>query len=472
MTDAGVDGGQTSIIRLAAPLVVSFVLRSLFTLVDTFYAAQLGDEAVAAIGLTIPLELAFIATWVGCSNALTSLLGRAMGARESERVTQLKRAGYTVICAVAPVFVLLGAGCWWAAPHLGLDAELERGFAIYATVLVAGTGLTGFWSIVPDSVVKMHHDTRSTMIAGLWSNVVNVTLNTLFLFAFGWGIFGIAFSTVIGRLAGLAYAMRRARALEAERQAAWSGAAVPGRYAHPIRRIVLLAIPASLGTLLLSTETGVANLLLKRLDDATAAVAAFGIYYRFLFLGLMPLIATSVALLPFVARHWGARNLGVIRRGVREVMVVGTALVVCVVGPLYVLGAGTIVGWLTESEAAYDYSVWALRFTPVMVLVSFPFFVVRPVFEGMQRFGPGLVVATLRHLAFAVPGAVAGIVLAPRWGLEGFHGLLLGFAGASALASWIFMAWGWRLLRRDSPTHPEPLPSTVADPGDKDRRGC
>ena len=71
-----------TILRMAAPLMVSFFMRAAFSLVDTMYAAILGDAAVAAIGLTIPFEFLMIAIWVGLSTGLTSALSRALGARE------------------------------------------------------------------------------------------------------------------------------------------------------------------------------------------------------------------------------------------------------------------------------------------------------------------------------------------------------------------------------------------------------
>ncbi len=260
-------------VRLAAPLMVSFVLRSLFTLVDTFYAARLGDAAVAAIGLTIPLEMVFIAAWVGSSNALTALLGEAMGAQHGARIRQWIGVGYRLVGVLGPAFVLLGIGCWFAAPRLGLEPALARAFAIYAGVLIGGTGLSGFWSIVPDSIVKMHHDTRSTMIAGLWSNVTNVTLNTVFLFGFGWGIAGIALSTVLGRLAGLAYAVRRARALEAARRARWGAAAqaAGALERRPLARLLSLAVPSGLGTLFMACRSWRARSPCCRSSPATGA---------------------------------------------------------------------------------------------------------------------------------------------------------------------------------------------------------
>ena len=84
---------RSGILKLAAPLILSFWMRSLFALVDTVYAATLGDAAVAAVGLTVPLEFLMIACWVGVSNGLTSNLARAMGARDSAMIERLTGRG-------------------------------------------------------------------------------------------------------------------------------------------------------------------------------------------------------------------------------------------------------------------------------------------------------------------------------------------------------------------------------------------
>src|SRR6059036_3259504 len=61
-----------SILRMAAPLVLSFGMRSLFTFVDIAFASRLGDAAIAAVGgLSFPYEILMIACWVGVSTGLT-----------------------------------------------------------------------------------------------------------------------------------------------------------------------------------------------------------------------------------------------------------------------------------------------------------------------------------------------------------------------------------------------------------------
>ena len=166
---------------MAAPLVVSFWMRAAVTLVDTVFASFLGDAAVAAIGLTIPLEFLMIAAWVGLSTGLTSVLSRAMGSREHATVEQHLRVGRRLVWMVSPLFTILGLAIWILAPRLGLEPDPARSFQIYGTVLIGGSAFTTFWSIIPDSLIKAHQDTRSTMWAGIWTNLINVSLNTLFL---------------------------------------------------------------------------------------------------------------------------------------------------------------------------------------------------------------------------------------------------------------------------------------------------
>src|SRR5213593_5096169 len=110
-----------SILGMAAPLVVSFWMRSLFTFVDTIYASTLGDQAVAAIGLSIPFEFLMIAVWVGLSTGLTSNLASAMGAREGARIDQYLGATWRLVIGIVPFFAALGAACWAFAGRIAPD---------------------------------------------------------------------------------------------------------------------------------------------------------------------------------------------------------------------------------------------------------------------------------------------------------------------------------------------------------------
>ena len=436
-----------SVLILAAPLVVSFVMRSLFTFVDTIYAATLGDAAVAAIGLTIPLEFVMIALWVGFSSGLTSNLARAMGARQGERIESLLHASRIMAMILVPLFASLGVAVWVVAPWLPLDPEVARQFQIYGTVLIVGSAFTAFWSVLPDSLVKAHEDTRSTMWAGIWSNVVNLALNTLFLFVFHWGIFGIALSTVLGRIAGLVYALSRAAHHENLRKDAGQHD-VPGTGANPYRSILSLGVPAAAGYVLMAGESFVINGLLARLPDSTEALAAYSIYYRILMFAIMPAIATSVALLPFVAKRFGEKDYAGMRRAERESLYASLAYCVLLVGPTVYLAGPSIASWLAEAEATRQYTTVSLWICPLAVIAALPFFLCRPIFEGMNMARPGLVAALLRYVVLTAPMAFIGIRWAESLGYPGLYGLLLGLVAASGVASLVIQGWLWLTLRR------------------------
>ncbi|HXI02412.1 MAG TPA: MATE family efflux transporter, partial [Candidatus Saccharimonadales bacterium] len=390
-----------TVLRMAAPLVVSFVMRAAFTLVDTVYAALIGDAAVAGIGIAVPFEFVMIAIWVGLSTGLTSCLSRAMGAREGRKIQQYLKVAWTLTWIVSPAFLLLGAWIWLGFPKGELSKDVYDAFRVYGAVLIGGSAFTAFWSVIPDSVVKAHHDTRSTMWAGIISNVINLALNTLFLFVFHWGMFGIAFSTVLGRIGGLVYALGRARYHEDRRKAGGDpGVALDPA---PYRAILALAVPSSLGFVLMASETAVINLLLSFLKNNTEALAAYSIYYRVVLFALNPVIAASVALLPYTARRFGERDIGGVRRGLRETLMASAAYSLGLVAPLMFFGSGRIASWLGESPVTTAYAALALKMVPLACLLGAPFLLCRPIFEGMQRGRPGLLMAALRYVILTVP---------------------------------------------------------------------
>jgi len=428
------------ILRMAAPLVVSFWMRAAITLVDTVFAASVGDAAVAAVGLTIPLEFMMIAVWVGLSTGLTSNLSRAMGAGQQAKIEQYIGVTWKMVAGVAPLFTLVAAGIWFVAPQLGLDPDVALGFRLYGAVLIGGSAFTTFWSIIPDSLIKAHHDTRSTMWAGIWSNAINLALNTLFLFVFGWGLFGIALSTVLGRIGGLIYSIARARHHEALRRRSGTGESMTLDPA-PARAILNLAVPSSLTFALMATESALVNALLARMTHATEAIAAYSIYYRLILFSFQPVIASSVAMLPYAARLLGEGDHAGVRRGLRQIGTANAVYSLVIVGPLMFFGGPWIAQRLAESPLTADYTQVALRFVPPACLVGAPFLLCRPVFEAMQQGRPGLIMALLRYLVLTAPLAWAGLLLARQLGTPELYGLISGLLAAAAISSGLFGLW-------------------------------
>ncbi|NNL68242.1 MAG: hypothetical protein HKP30_18480 [Myxococcales bacterium] len=445
MTSDSTQNQYPSVLRMAAPLVVSFWMRAAVTFVDTIYAAILGDAAVAAIGLVVPLEFMMIAVWVGLSTGLTSGLSRAMGERQGEKIRQYLSVSRRAIAVVAPGFTLLGVGLWFVAPRMNIAADVAGMFRVYGTVMVVGSAFTTFWSVVPDSLVKAAQDTRSTMWAGIWTNVINLVLNTVFLFGFKWGVFGIALSTVLGRIGGLIYALARARYHEKKRldERLTPGTDLDPR---PVRTVLGLAVPSSLTFVLMALETAFINMLLAGRAFATEAIAAYAIYYRLVLFAIQPVIAGAVALLPYTAVRCGARDYSGVLRGLHQVLAATAGYTVIFVTPVMIWASPWIAGSLAESPLTAEYAIFALRTVPLACLLGSLFLLVRPVFEAMGRGRPGLVMAIVRYAILMLPLALGGMSLAESRGYPPIDGLIVGLLVASALSSAIFYGWLRRTL--------------------------
>src|SRR5213593_3847475 len=437
-----------SILRLSAPLVLSFGMRSLFTFVDIAFASTLGDAAIAAVGgLSFPYEILMVACWVGVSTGLTANLSQAMGRRQGARIEQILSVSRAIVLALVPLFSAIALYIYFGAYHMGLEPSLARQFSIYGSVLIGGSAFTAFWSIIPDSIVKAHHDTKSTMWAGIWSNLINVGLNALFLFVFHWGVFGIAFSTVLGRFGGLVYALRKAARHEAARKA--SGLDTDGTLdPHPLRSFMSLALPSAMTFGLMAVETGLVNWLLAAQPGATESIAAYGIYSRVLQFAAMPIIAAAVAVLPFVARRFGEGNIGAIREGMRQIFLAAAVYCVSIVTPLMLFGGPRLARALAESSLTAELGSVALTFCPLACLAMIPFTLCRPAFEGLQRGRPGLLMSVLRYAVLRVPCAFAGMRAAHALGKPALYGLLAGLIVASGIASIVFFTWMRRFLTR------------------------
>ena len=78
---------------------------------------------------------------------------------------------------------------------------------------------------------------------------------------------------------------------------------------------------------------------------------------------------------------------------------------------------------------------------PLACLLGAAFLMCRPVFEGMQRGNPGLILAAIRYVLLTPLAAWLGIHLAHSFGWPGLYGLAIALLAVSAVTSLTFYLW-------------------------------
>jgi len=137
-----------------------------------------------------------------------------------------------------------------------------------------------------------------------------------------------------------------------------------------------------------------------------------------------------------------------------------------VVGPFLLLSASWLAGLLAESPVTARYAAFGLRLVPVACIATTAFILCRPVFEAMNQGRPGLVMAVLRYVVLAAPGAWLGMKASrDLLGLPEFYGLVAGLLVVGAISSVGFALWLHRALAAAfAPGAEEGRPTPPASP--------
>ncbi len=210
MKAAGTGKMARRALSVAWPAMAEMIFVTLAGMIDTKMVGALGNEAIAAVGLTVQPKFIGLTLFFGINVAVSALVARRKGEQEQVKANEiLVTAGVVslVLCAVISVLFTVFASTMmnWA----GSDASTHDGATEYFQIIMAGT-VFNVITMVINAAQRGSGNTRLSMTTNLTSSVVNVIFNYLLIegnLGFpAWGIRGAAIATVLGTVvsAGMA----------------------------------------------------------------------------------------------------------------------------------------------------------------------------------------------------------------------------------------------------------------------------
>lgn len=188
-----------TIFLLAMPVIIENILQTLLGTVDTYFAGQIGDSAIAAISVTNLIVNVFIAFYTAISIGTSAIISRNVGRCDfQEANATIKQSnilgiiigilvGIVNLIFYKPILMISGAS----------NEILSYTVPYYMVVVVPSVFLC--LSLILSSCLRATKDTITPMIATGIANVLNIFLNYIFI-KLGFGIMGLGLATTISRM--------------------------------------------------------------------------------------------------------------------------------------------------------------------------------------------------------------------------------------------------------------------------------
>ena len=298
-----------AIFLLAVPMILEMAMESLFAVVDIFFVAQLGDEAVATVGLTESVLTLIYALAVGLSTAVTAMISRRIGEKKPGAAGQVAMQAIWIGLGLSLSLAIPGV---WFAPDIlrlmGAEGGIVREGAAFTRIMFGGNAAIVFLFLL--NAIFRGGGNASLAMRALWlANGLNLILDPCLIFGLGpfpeLGLPGAAIATTIGRGVGVLFQLV---------------ILLRGDSVVVIRRRHLGWQPAILGRLLRVGAGGAAQYLiasaswvfLMRLvaTEGSAVIAGYTIGIRVIIFAILPAWGMANAAATLVGQNLGAGEPG------------------------------------------------------------------------------------------------------------------------------------------------------------------
>ena len=186
------------ILRLALPALGALAAEPLYILVDTAIVGHLGRTQLAALGAAAT-ALGVLATFNFLQYGTTAQVARATGAGEHAVARKLGAQALWLslgVGIVLAVTIALLAGP--IAALVGVEGRTADQAETYLRIVAIGIP-SFFLALGGQGYLRGISELRAPLVLIVLGNLVNVALELLFVYGFGWGIQGSAWGTAIAQ---------------------------------------------------------------------------------------------------------------------------------------------------------------------------------------------------------------------------------------------------------------------------------
>ena len=197
------------LIKVTIPASTGSLFQTFYNLVDTYFAGKISSESLAALAKSSPIYFVIIAVAVGIGAGTNALIGNAIGTKKNKKASLY--VAQSIVFAVFISVLVTFFGLNFSEILLKImgsdpsDIILTRKYLdiiFYGSVIV-------LVQLSLNGALNAQGDTKSYRNVLIFSFFLNIFLNPIFIFGYGFipafGISGLAIATLIAQSLGAMY---------------------------------------------------------------------------------------------------------------------------------------------------------------------------------------------------------------------------------------------------------------------------
>ncbi|WP_443659884.1 MATE family efflux transporter [Clostridium algidicarnis] len=358
------------IFALAIPIIIENILQTLLGTVDTYFAGQINDNAIAAIGVTNLIINIFIAFYTAISIGTSAIVSRNFGrvdyTEANSAIKQSNILGITLGLLVGIISFVFYKPIIMVS---GVSPDLINYTSPYYMIVVVPSVFLCL-SLILSSCLRSTKDTKTPMIATGIANVLNIVLNMLFI-KLGLGIFGLGLATTISRIIGVLILTRKLMKGE-EIKLDFKNMRIKK---DVISSILKIGIPAGVEKLVMRIGQLVYNSMI--ISIGISAYVAHNIAGNIESYTYIPAMGFGVATATLVGISLGENNIKKAKSIVFLSDIIATAFMLCF-GVIFFIFARTLASIFTDTKEVQDMVVIVLR----LIAIFQPFAAITQIFTS------------------------------------------------------------------------------------------
>ena len=352
LTEGAIAG---KLIRFAIPVFLGSVFQQLYNTADALIVGRmLGSQALAAVSATGVLVILLISLFSGISTGAGVLVSKYYGARDDEDVSKGIHTELAFDIVMGCLLTLIGI---FLTPiflrWMGTPEEILPMSVLYLRVYYSGSICLVLYNGCR-SIMQALGDSRHPLYYLIFSSVLNVILDYVFIRFFHGGVGSAALATVIAQFISAVLCL-----VQLSRTGEYRVSLRKIRFTFPILKEMLsYGLPAGIQT----TVTYFANVVAQSFINSfgTMAIAGFGAYGRIEGFGFLPITCFAVSITTFVGQNLGAKKYDRARAGAK-IGIISCFCLSLLVGLFAFTFARQLIGAFVQDEEAIRFGVEKMR---------------------------------------------------------------------------------------------------------------